>query len=68
MDPSVVMEVVILAEYMVLPSLLRACQRELANYVDASNAGVFARFADKYHMFKLENLCKELLNRNRRHV
>ena len=61
MNPSMVMEVVILAEYMVLPSLLRACQRELAKYVDSDSAEFLSSFADEYHLFKLESLCEEFL-------
>lgn len=61
MDPSVVMEVVILAEFMVLPSLISACQMELARYVDGDNAAHLLRFANRYNLHKLENLCFEIM-------
>lgn len=55
------MEVVILAEFMNLPTLTSACQRELGRYVDADSAIYLARFANMYHLFKLESLCREKL-------
>ena len=61
MDPSVVMEVVVIAEFMVLPSLTSACQSELCNYVDEDSAPQLARFADRYRLLKLESLCQEVL-------
>lgn len=61
MDPSVVMEVVMIAEYMVLPSLTSACQSELGHYVNEDSAAQLARFSDRYRLFKLESLCQELL-------
>lgn len=51
-----------IAEYMVLPSLISACQFELRNYVDEDNAAQLARFANRYRMLKLESLCQEVLN------
>ncbi|CAM9542500.1 unnamed protein product [Pylaiella littoralis] len=60
MDPSVVMEVVIIAEFMVLPSLTSACQSELRHYVDEDSAAQLARFANRYRLLKLESLCQEL--------
>lgn len=62
MDPSSVMEVVILAEYMVLPSLLQACELELTRYIDAESAPFLSSFANKYHLFKLETSCEEILD------
>lgn len=62
MDPSIVMEVVILAEFMVLPSLISACQCELGQYVDADSASHLARFANRYNLSKLESLCQEMLS------
>lgn len=61
MDPSTVMEIVILAVFMVLPSLVNACQRELGRYVDAESAPALAGFAHRYHLPKLESLCHEKL-------
>lgn len=61
MEPSIVMEVVILAEFMNLPTLTSACQRELGRYVDADSAIYLAHFANMYHLFKLESLCREKL-------
>lgn len=61
MDPSVVMEVAIIAEFMVLPSLTSACQSELGCYVDEDSAAQLARFANRYRLLKLESLCQELL-------
>lgn len=61
MDPSVVMEVVMIAEYMVLPSLTGACQSELGRYVNEESAALLARFSNRYCLLKLESLCQELL-------
>lgn len=61
MDPSVVMEVAIIAEFMVLPSLTSACQSELGNYVDGDSAVQLSRFANRYGLLKLESLCQEML-------
>lgn len=61
MDPSVMMEVVMIAEYMVLPSLTRACQSELGLYVNEDSAAHLARFSNRYRLLKLESLCQELL-------
>lgn len=61
MDPSTTMEVVILAEFMVLPALISACQCELARYVDTDSAPYLASFANRYRLLKLESLCQEKL-------
>ncbi|CAM9515190.1 unnamed protein product [Ectocarpus sp. 6 AP-2014] len=61
LDPEVVMEVVIIAEFMVLSSLTSACQCELGRYVDEDNAPQLARFANRYRLLKLETRCQELL-------
>lgn len=61
MDPSTTMEVVILAEFMVLPALISACQCELAHYVDTDSARYLASFANRYRLLKLESLCQEKL-------
>lgn len=66
MDPSAVMEVVILSEYMVLPSLRRSCEFELSRYVDVDSAPYLCNFANKYNLFKLETLCKEVLETSHR--
>lgn len=59
-DPSIVMEVVVFAEFMVLPSLISACQCELGRYVDANSASFLGRFANRYRLFKLESRCREI--------
>lgn len=61
MDPSTTMEVVILAEFMVLPALISACQCDLARYVDTDSAPYLASFANRYRLLKLESLCQEKL-------
>lgn len=54
------MEVVILAGFMVMPSLISACQCELGRYVDAKNASFLGGFANRHHLFKLESRCREI--------
>lgn len=61
LDPSIVMEVVIIAEFMVLPSLTRACQCELGQYVDEDSASNLVDFAQRYRLLKLKSLCLERL-------
>lgn len=63
MDPGLVMEVVVIAEFMVLPTLTSACQSELARFVvDEESALPLGRFANRYRLPKLESLCQELLS------